>query len=197
MSIYETTFIVNPQSDDASLDQHVQAVTSIITNNGGQILRENRMGTRRLAYEIRNLTQGYYTSMIFDAPSTVLPILERHFKLEEQYIRHLTIRFDGPIPSEEERPAEQEAPKEKPEQPERPAGTTVGRRPTHEPESSAEPTEEVKEEAAEAEAEAEPEAEKPAEENVPVVDESVEKAAEPEKAEEEPRRQTPSEDEIL
>ena len=108
MSIYETTFIVNPQSDDASLDQHVQAIANIITTNGGQILRENRMGTRRLAYEIRNLTQGYYTSMIFDAPSTVLPILERHYKLEDQYIRHLTIRFDGPIPAEEERPAERE-----------------------------------------------------------------------------------------
>ena len=197
MSIYETTFIVNPQSDDTSLDQHVQAIANIITGNGGQILRENRMGTRRLAYEIRNLTQGYYTSLIFDAPSTVLPILERHYKLEDPYIRHLTIRFDGPIPSEEERPDEREEKTERQERPQRTEGETVGRRPTHEPESSAESTEEVREEAAEAKAEAEAEAEKPAEESVPVVDESVEKAAEAEEAEEEPRRQAPSDDEIL
>jgi small subunit ribosomal protein S6 len=95
VNIYETTFIVNPHSDDASIERQVTAVTDIIKQAGGKIIRENLMGTRRLAYPINNLTQGYYANFIFEAPATVLPQIERHFKLEDPYVRYLLIRFDG------------------------------------------------------------------------------------------------------
>jgi small subunit ribosomal protein S6 len=92
---YETTFVVNPQADDATIDRQVTAVLDIIKSDGGQILRENRMGTRRLAYPVAGLTQGYYTSIIFESEAVVLPKLDRHYKLEEPYVRFLTVRFEG------------------------------------------------------------------------------------------------------
>jgi small subunit ribosomal protein S6 len=91
MRIYETTFIVNPQTDDASISREIQSVTSLITQNGGRILHEDRLGTRRLAYEIKRQTHGYYTSIIFEAPTPVLQSLERHFRLSEAYLRNLTV----------------------------------------------------------------------------------------------------------
>ncbi|MFZ5980048.1 MAG: 30S ribosomal protein S6 [Candidatus Zixiibacteriota bacterium] len=97
MRIYETTFIVNPQADDNTIDSKVKAVTNLISNNGGKIIHENRIGTRRLAYTIQRLTQGYYTSLIFESESPVLPQLERHFKLDEAYIRYLTVLYEGDI----------------------------------------------------------------------------------------------------
>lgn len=95
MRIYETTFIVNPQTDDATIDRQVQTVVDLITKGGGKILREDRMGTRRMAYPIAGLIQGHYASYIYEAPTTVLPELDRLFKLEEAYIRNLTIIFEG------------------------------------------------------------------------------------------------------
>jgi small subunit ribosomal protein S6 len=95
LRVYETTFIVNPQADDSSIDRQVNAVVDLITQNGGKIIRTNKMGTRRMAYPIQNLTQGYYADFIFEAPQSVLPKMDRFFKLEEPYIRHLVIRFDG------------------------------------------------------------------------------------------------------
>lgn len=95
MRIYETTFIVNPQTDNATIDQNVRAVSDLITGNGGKVIKESHMGTRRLAYPIQGLTQGYYATFYFEAEPKVLPVLERHFKLEEQYVRHLLIKFDG------------------------------------------------------------------------------------------------------
>ncbi len=95
MTLYETTFIINPQTDDATIDRNVRDVADVITRNQGQIRFEDHMGTRRLAYEIQGLTQGYYASFIFEAPTAALPLLERHFKLNEQYIRHLTVRYEG------------------------------------------------------------------------------------------------------
>jgi len=101
---YETTFVVNPQADDATIDRQVTAVTDLIKNDGGQILHEKRIGTRRLAYPIAGLNQGFYASIIFESEAAVLPKLERHYKLEEPYVRHLTIRYEGQLPSEDETP---------------------------------------------------------------------------------------------
>ena len=95
MKIFETTFIVNPQADDATIDRQVNAVAEVIQNNNGRIIKSNRIGTRRLAYPIQNLTQGYYADFIFESEPDVLPKIERLFKLEDAYIRHLLIRFDG------------------------------------------------------------------------------------------------------
>jgi len=92
---YETTFILNPQADDATLDQQIKNVLELITTSGGNIIREERMGTRRLAYPIQGLTQGHYASIIFKAPASTLPVLDRHYRLEEPIIRHLTIVFEG------------------------------------------------------------------------------------------------------
>jgi small subunit ribosomal protein S6 len=91
MRIYETTFIINPQTDDASISREIQSVTSLIAQNGGRILHEDRLGTRRLAYEIKRQTHGYYTSIIFEATAPVLQLLERHFRLGEAYLRNLTV----------------------------------------------------------------------------------------------------------
>ncbi len=127
MRTYETTFILNPQVDDAAIDRQVTAVLDLIKNDGGEIIHENRIGTRRLAYPIQGLIQGFYTSVVFKANTSVLPILERHFKLEEPYIRYLTIRYEGDIEkltqggNEEEREmvdkpkAAEEKPEAKPE----------------------------------------------------------------------------------
>lgn len=102
MRRYETTFIVNPQADDAAIDQQVNAVIDLIKGDGGQILRDDRIGTRRLAYPIEGLIQGYYASLIYDAETTVLPKMDRFFKLEEPYVRSLTIRYEGEVRTAEE-----------------------------------------------------------------------------------------------
>jgi small subunit ribosomal protein S6 len=108
MGLYETTFIVNPQSDDATIDRHVQAVVDIVSGAGGKVVYENRMGTRRLAYPIDGLTQGYYANFIFEAPKTVVPQLDRHMRLGEAYMRHLTVVFEGAVPDKDAPPPSHE-----------------------------------------------------------------------------------------
>lgn len=95
MSRYDTTFIVNPQIGDEQVNASINTVTEIITSNNGEILRERRIGSRRLAYPIARQSHGYYVTLIHDSNPNVLPQLERHFKLGDSYLRHLTIRYDG------------------------------------------------------------------------------------------------------
>lgn len=95
MNLYETTFIVNPQGEESAIDEQVKAIGKLITDNGGKIVREERMGTRRMAYPIEKLNQGYYATFLFEAEPPVLPIIDRYLKLGETYMRHLTIRYEG------------------------------------------------------------------------------------------------------
>jgi small subunit ribosomal protein S6 len=98
MRVYETTFVINPQTDDTAIDRQVQAVVDKIKEAGGKPTHEDRMGTRRMAYEILGLSQGYYTSIIFEAPTEAIDSLDRLYKLEEAYIRYMTVLYDGPDP---------------------------------------------------------------------------------------------------
>ena len=114
MRIYESTFILSPQADDAAFDQQIKAITDLIASNDGKTIQEDRWGIRRLAYPIRKFTQGYYTRLIFKANNKVLTELERFYKLEEPYIRYLTVLFEDdqkerilsdPVKSSNETPA--------------------------------------------------------------------------------------------
>lgn len=106
MRQYETTFIVNPQTDDATIDAQVKAITDIITKAGGKIVYENLMGTRRMAYPIKKLSQGYYANFIFDAPKTVVAEIDLHIRMNEAYLRHLTILYEGQIPDPDAPPSD-------------------------------------------------------------------------------------------
>jgi small subunit ribosomal protein S6 len=97
MRLYETTFILSPQADEATFDRQIKAVSDVIHRYEGKVMRESRWGIRRLAYPIKRFTQGFYTRIIFEANPQVLKELERFYKIEEPYIRYLTVLFEGSL----------------------------------------------------------------------------------------------------
>ncbi|SYZ74593.1 30S ribosomal protein S6 [Candidatus Zixiibacteriota bacterium] len=97
MRLYETTFILSPQADEATFDRQIKAVSDVIHRYDGKVVRESRWGIRRLAYPIKRFTQGFYTRLIFEANPQVLKELERFYKIEEPYIRYMTVLFEGSL----------------------------------------------------------------------------------------------------
>jgi len=97
MRIYETTFILSPQADDAAFDRQIKSVTDLITRYEGKVLAEDRWGVRRLSYPIKKFTQGYYTRLVYEGNGAVLTELDRFFRIEESYIRYLTVVFEGQL----------------------------------------------------------------------------------------------------
>ena len=103
MRLYETTFILSPQADDAAFDRQIKAVNDVISRYQGKVIREIRWGIRRMAYPIKRFNQGFYTRIIFEADRKVLLELERFYKIEEPYIRYLTVVYEGNLDNEPER----------------------------------------------------------------------------------------------
>ncbi len=111
MRRYETIFILDSSLDKAILDQEVKKVEDLIASQGGQIVKVESWGTKRLAYPIAKKQQGYYTLVVFEGEGNIALELERTYRLNESCLRWLTV-----ICEEEEEPQEEPSPsKEKDE----------------------------------------------------------------------------------
>jgi len=86
---YELGFILTPEVNEEQTRTLVERIEQIATNYGGQVVRVNQWGRRRLAYPIQHHRDGFY--MFIDmilTPETVSE-LDRTLKVSEEVIRHL------------------------------------------------------------------------------------------------------------
>lgn len=94
MRTYETLYIVHPELEEDAVQTVAQGVESLITENGGAIVRSEIWGKRRLAYEVKKHTEGIYVLVRFQADETFVVKLEQHYHLAEDIIRDLVIHMD-------------------------------------------------------------------------------------------------------
>lgn len=92
--IYETTFIVNASLDDAQIDGVIEKAKEVVTKNGGEIRDLFKWGRKRFAYPIKKKNNGFYVVVEFSAPGDVVGKLERHYELDENILRYLTLVLD-------------------------------------------------------------------------------------------------------
>ena len=88
---YETTFIIDAYLSNEQIEEKIQIYIKLIEENEGKILNIDRWGKRRLAYEIARKQYGYYVYIRFEAPGTIIQIIERDYKLDDDIIRYLTV----------------------------------------------------------------------------------------------------------
>jgi len=88
---YESLFIFNPELADEKVEQELKKLEYIITKAGGKISTVQNWGRRRLAYEIKKHTQGYYVLLRFKSDPSALKDIERKFRLADPVLRVLTL----------------------------------------------------------------------------------------------------------
>ena len=94
MRTYELMFILQPDLDQEGLKAAAEQVQQVITDNGGEILRVEQMGRRRLAYPIRHHDAGHYVLLHAEMERAAILEMERHIKLSEGILRHLLVRLE-------------------------------------------------------------------------------------------------------
>jgi len=98
---YELALIINPEVSEEETRAILDRVEQIVATYGGQIVRVNQWGRRRLAYPIERHRDGFYVfiDMIL-TPETVIE-LERTLKVSETVLRHMTKKRDSKVVQKE------------------------------------------------------------------------------------------------
>lgn len=92
MSNYEAMIIFNPQMEEEALNAAIAKVEDVIKNGSGEIVKSDRWGKRRLAYEINDMLEGFYHLIEFQGPSTVAKELDRVLRISDDSFRHLIVK---------------------------------------------------------------------------------------------------------
>jgi small subunit ribosomal protein S6 len=94
MRNYEIMFIVNPNATEEDIDKINSQIESIITSGGGKIGKIEKMGKRRLAYEVDKQREGYYVLFDIDANGDIIKECERRLRVMDAVIKYITVRTD-------------------------------------------------------------------------------------------------------
>ena len=102
MNKYELIYIIDTAVEEAARKELVEKFNGIIAANGGEVVKVEEWGKRRLAYAINYKTEGYYVLMYVKAPADLPKELERNFQISDKVLRSLVIRYEGEVPAKRE-----------------------------------------------------------------------------------------------
>lgn len=94
-NFYEVTFIINPVLEEEQVKEVKDKFEAFIVEKGAEIDEMEEWGIKRLAYEIDGKNSGYFVNAYFLADGAIVSDLERYFKLEENILRHILLKYDN------------------------------------------------------------------------------------------------------
>ncbi len=94
MRYYETLFVLKPTLTEEESQARFNFIKEVIEKNGGEIVAYEDIGVRKLAYEIQKFERGHYYIIYFKAPPATVRELERIYRITEDVIRFLTIKYE-------------------------------------------------------------------------------------------------------
>ncbi len=94
MPYYETVFMARQDLTDAQVKTMTENFSKIITDAKGKIQKTEFWGLRTLAYRINKARKAHYVLLELDCEADALHEMERQMGLNEDVMRHLTIRLE-------------------------------------------------------------------------------------------------------
>lgn len=91
---YEVMFIVRPDVTEEDMDKLISTLQTHATNAGATVAHAEKMGKRRLAYDVKKFSDGQYVLFTLQAEGKGIYELERRLRVTEQVIKFITVRTD-------------------------------------------------------------------------------------------------------
>ena len=87
MKKYDLFAIIKPNLDNEEADKVVAKVEEIIKNLGGEVVSADKMGRKKMAYEVAGFTDGFMVNQVITIPADKITELKRQLKLNDSVIR--------------------------------------------------------------------------------------------------------------
>ena len=91
---YESVVIFNATLEDSQIESTLSSLQEQMSANGVEISDVEKVGRKRLAYQIQKGKSGFYIILHFSSPREYIAKFERILRLDENIIRFLTIKLE-------------------------------------------------------------------------------------------------------
>ena len=92
---YETVFVLTPVLSEAQVTEVAEKFKQVLKENSADLLHEEFMGLRQLAYPIQKKGTGHYFMVEYTVGATnAVDVLELAFRRDERVLRFLTVALD-------------------------------------------------------------------------------------------------------
>ena len=87
MKKYDLFTIIKPNLDNEEADKVVTKVEEYVKNLGGEVVSADKMGRKKMAYEVAGFTDGFMVNQVVSVPADKITELKRQLKLNDSVIR--------------------------------------------------------------------------------------------------------------
>ena len=93
MNKYESIIIINPNVDEEGMKSLISRFSDLI-NNDGKLEKVDELGKRKLAYDVKKFSEGFYVVFYFEANTSLISELERNYRITDEVIKFMTVKQD-------------------------------------------------------------------------------------------------------
>lgn len=97
MRRYETIIIIDPDLSEEGRAPVLDRVTELIPQFDGTLILVDDWGAKKLAYEIKKKTRGYYVRMDFCGGGALISEIERNFRIDDRVLKFMTVLLDNDV----------------------------------------------------------------------------------------------------
>ncbi len=93
MKEYELTVLIHPDLE-SDIETPLKKVRALMTSNGGEIVKEDNWGKKRLAYRIKNEDFAVYVYFDVKLPADALLKISNTLNITDEVLRYLLVVVD-------------------------------------------------------------------------------------------------------
>lgn len=87
MKNYELLTVFKPNLDAEEVDKNLSKIEETITGYKGKVVSTDKVGRKKLAYDIQKFRDGFFVSQILMVPADKVADFKRQLKLNDNILR--------------------------------------------------------------------------------------------------------------
>ena len=91
MKNYELLTILKPNLDSDEIDKAIEKIDADLTELGGKVVSRDKMGRKKLAYDIQKSRDGFFVNTVLSLPADKVADLKRSLKLNDNVLRTMML----------------------------------------------------------------------------------------------------------
>jgi small subunit ribosomal protein S6 len=95
MNLYENIVILNAALADEEAEATIIKIKELIADQGGEVLKVDIWGRKKLAYEIKKQKKGLYVLLFYKTPPATIKKLEEFYKVFDTVLKYLILKLNA------------------------------------------------------------------------------------------------------